>query len=406
MASRPTPAPAPPAKSALRSEPFAPWPHFTPDEIDAVTRVLQSGRVNYWTGEEGRNFEQEFAAFTGCKHGVALANGTVALELALHVLGIRSGDEVVVPSRTFIASASCAVMRGAIPVCADVDRESQVLTAETIRAVLTPRTRAVIAVHLAGWPCDMDPILTLARERGLKVIEDCAQAHGASYEGRPVGGLGDVAAFSFCQDKIMTTGGEGGMLTTSDPELWERAWSFKDHGKNARADYGAGNGAGSRWVHDSFGTNWRMTEMQSALGRVLLRKLPRMVLRRQHLAAILTESFANIPALRVTRPPAEIGHSYYKYYVFVRPECLRDGWTRDRILEAIKAEGIPCNAGGNGEIYRENAFAPALRPAKRHPIAHELSETSLMFLVHPTLSEHDMHDIAKAVDKVFARAVL
>lgn len=388
----------------LRTKPLAPWPSFTADEVQAVTRILESGKVNYWTGDEGRQFEAEFAAFTGCKHAVALANGTVALELALYGLGIGPGDEVITTSRTFIASASCVVMRGSIPVMADVDRDSQNITAETIRAALTPRTRAIIAVHLAGWPCDMDPILELAREHGLKVIEDCAQAHGATYKGRPVGSMGDANAFSFCQDKIMTTGGEGGMLTTNDVELWKRAWAFKDHGKSYDAVYNRRHPPGFRWLHESFGTNWRLTEMQSALGRVLLHKLPDMVSKRRRLAAVLTERFAAIPALRVTVPPEDIGHSYYKYCVFLRPERLRDNWYRQQVIDAINAEGIPCYSGSCSEIYLEKAFPENLKPAQPLDVARELGETALMFLVHPTLLEQDMHDTADAVAKVLAAA--
>ena len=285
-----------------REFPFAPWPSFEPDEIEAVASVLKSAKINYWTGEEGRLFEKEFAAFAGCKHGIAVANGTVALELALHALGIGPGDEVIVPSRTFIASASCVVMRGAIPVIADVDATSQDLTADTIRPLLTSRTKAIIAVHLAGWPCDMDSILELARDHGIKVIEDCAQAHAATYKGRPIGSLGDAAAFSFCQDKIMTTGGEGGMLTTNDDSVWKRAWSFRDHGTSYEAVYHDEDSPGFRWVHESFGTNWRLTEMQSAIGRVLLRKLPHWAAIRRRNASILTRGFSSCPALRVTSP--------------------------------------------------------------------------------------------------------
>ena len=258
----------------VRTAPFPPWPVLEEEEIEAATAVLRSGRLNYWTGNEGRAFEREFAEFTGRKYAIALANGTVALELALHCLGIGSGDEVVVPSRTFIASASCAVMRGATPVVADVDRNSSNLTAETIDSVLTSRTKAIVAVHLAGWPCEMGPILELARARGIAVIEDCAQAHGARYRGRPVGSFGDLAAFSFCQDKNMTTGGEGGMLLTNDLRMWELGWSFKDHGKSYEAVYERNHPPGYRFLHESFGTNWRLTEVQSAIGRVLLRKLP------------------------------------------------------------------------------------------------------------------------------------
>jgi dTDP-4-amino-4,6-dideoxygalactose transaminase len=383
---------------------FPAWPYFDSDEIEAVGAVLRSGRVNYWVGEEGRLFEKEFAAFAACRHAVAVANGTVALELALHALGIGPGDEVIVPCRTFIASASCAVMRGAIPVVADVDASSQNLTAETIRPLLTARTKAIIAVHLAGWPCDMDPILALARERGIKVIEDCAQAHGAMYKGRPVGSLGDAAAFSFCQDKIMTTGGEGGMLTTSDDAIWHRAWSFKDHGKNHDAAHRREDASDFRWLHDSFGTNWRLTEMQSAIGRVVLRKLPKWVERRRQNATTLAGSFSRISALRVTVPPPEFGHSYYKFYTFVRPERLRSGWDRNRILQAIAAEGVPCSSGGCGEIYLEKAFPPAWRPSARLAIARELAETSLMFLVHPTLCDEHIRATCAAVEKVMSVA--
>lgn len=388
----------------VRTTPFAPWPHFAQDEIEAACKTLASGKVNYWTGEEGRRFEEEFAAQAGCKYGVAVANGTVALELALHALGIGPGDEVIVPSRTFIASASCVVMRGAKPVVADVDPNSQNITAETIRPLLTTRTKAIIAVHLAGWPCDMDRIVELASRRGLKVIEDCAQCHGATYKGRPVGSLGDVGTFSFCQDKIMTTGGEGGMVTTNEKAVWEKAWSYKDHGKSYEAVHNREHPSGFRWIHESFGTNWRLTEFQSALGRTLLRKLSRMVEIRRRNAAILTQGFTQHEALRVPQPPSHIGHSYYKYYAFVCPEKLRNGWTRDKILSAIVAEGIPCFTGSCSEIYLENAFTLELRPAERLTVAKELGETSLMFLVHPTLSEIDMHDTCRAVAKVLDAA--
>jgi len=387
-----------------RTFPLAPWPSFELDEIEAAASVLRSGRINYRTGEEGRLFEKEFAIFVGCRHAVAVANGTVALELALHALEIGPGDEVVVPSRTFIASASCVVMRGATPVVADVDATSQNITAETIRPVLTSRTKAIIAVHLAGWPCDMDSILTLAHERGIKVIEDCAQAHGATYKGRPVGSMGDAAAFSFCQDKIMTTGGEGGMLTTNDDSVWKRARSFRDHGTGRETGSKDQPPSGFRWVHDSFGTNWRLTEMQSAIGRAQLRKLPHWAAIRQRNASLLTKILSNCPGLRVTLPPDEIGHSYYKYYVFVSPELLRAGQDRDRIMAAINAEGIPCFSGICSEIYLEKAFPRGLRPRRRLPVARKLGETSLMFLVHPTLSEQDMLDTCQVVEKVMNAA--
>jgi dTDP-4-amino-4,6-dideoxygalactose transaminase len=381
------------------------WPSFAPDEIGAATAVLASGKVNYWTGEEGRNFEREYAQYVGTKYSIALANGTLALELALHALGVGPGEEVIVPSRTFIASASCAVMRGAVPVIADVDPVSGNLTAETIAPLLTPRTMAIIAVHLAGWPCAMDPILELASKRGIKVIEDCAQAHGATYKERPVGSMGDVGAFSFCQDKILSTGGEGGLIATNDRNVWDVAWSFKDHGKSYDSVYYREHLAGFRWLHESFGTNWRLTEMQSAMGRVLLRKLPEHVRLRQRNAAILDDAFSRIAALRVVKPTPDCGHSYYKYYVYVRPEQLREGWDRNRIMAAVSAEGVPCFAGSCCEIYLEKAFVPAMRPPQRLPNAKLLGETSLMFLLHPTLTVEHMQSTAAAVKKVMLAAI-
>ncbi len=388
----------------VRKEPFAPWPLFTEDEIDAVTVVLRSGKVNYWTGEHGRLFEREYASFVGTRYAIAVANGTVALELALYALGVGPGDEVIVTSRSFIASASCVVMRGAVPIFADVDRDSQNISARTIARVLTPRTKAIVAVHLAGWPCDMDSIGTLAQERGLSVVEDCAQAHGAAYKGRQVGSLGHINAFSFCQDKILTTGGEGGLITTNDEELWRRAWSYKDHGKSYSAVYSKQHPPGYRFLHDSFGTNWRLTEMQSALGRVLLRKLPELVALRRRNAAVLHKRFSTIPGLRVTIPPPTISHAYYKYHVFVRLEQLKPSWNRHRIQDAINAEGVPCFACYR-EMYLEKAFPVEWTPRTPLPNVKQLSETGLVFLVQPTLSEQDMFDTCEAVEKVMYAAV-
>jgi dTDP-4-amino-4,6-dideoxygalactose transaminase len=391
----------------IRTRPFPPWPVFDEEQVAAVAAVLRSGKVNYWTGEETQEFEREFAQAAGCQYAVALANGTVALELALHAAGIGPGDEVIVTCRSFMASASCAISRGAIPVFADVDPESQNVTADTIRAVLSSRTRAIIAVHLAGWPCEMDPIMELAADHGLVVIEDCAQAHGATYRGRPVGSLGHVAAFSFCQDKILTTGGEGGMLTTNDPAIWEKAWSYKDHGKSWSAMHARQPGSGFKWVHESFGTNWRMTEMQAAIGRIVLRRLPDWVRTRRRNAAFLTERLCDQPALRVATPPSHLEHSYYKYYAFLRPAWLRADWSRDRFLAALQAEGIPCGSGICPEIYREKAFdgSPSC-PEERLPAAQLLGETSLMLQVHPTLTEQDLADTCTAMEKVLAAATV
>lgn len=390
----------------VRSTPLPPWPHFAADEIEAVHAVLASGKANYWTGSEGTTFEQEFAQYVGTKYAVALANGSVALELALHALDVGPGDEVVVPARSFLATASCVVLRGARPVFADVDATSGNMTAATVRAALTPRTRAVIVVHLAGWPCEMDPILELAREHGLKVIEDCAQSHGATYRKRVTGSIGHIGTFSFCQDKIMTTGGEGGMLVTDDPRVWERAWSYKDHGKSFDAVYNRDHPPGFRWLHESFGTNWRMTEMQAAIGRQQLTKLERWVAARRRNAETLRVQLRGLDGLTAPVPEPHCGHSYYKYYAYVDPSRLAAGWTRERIVEAINAEGIPCISGSCSEMYLEKAFQGTdLVPPHRLPVARSIGEASLMFMVHPTLKERDMIDTVKAIRKVMSTAV-
>jgi dTDP-4-amino-4,6-dideoxygalactose transaminase len=391
----------------VRTAQYPPWPVFDPEDVEAASEVLRSGKVNYWTGREGVEFEREFAEFVGTPHALALANGTVALELALYALGVGAGDEVVVPARTFFATASAVVARGAVPVVADVDRDSQNVTAETIAQALSPRTRAVIVVHLGGNTADMDPILRLARDRGLFVVEDCAQALGARYRGRAVGSLGDAAAFSFCQDKILTTAGEGGMLTTADDALFEAAWSYRDHGKDRTKtlDPSAGTGLDFRWLHDSFGTNWRMTEMQSAVGRTALGRVPAWVETRRWNAAQLDACFSEMDALRIVTPPDDCYWAYYKYYAFVRPDRLAPGWDRDRIGEAIRAEGIPVYSGSCPEIYREQAFrAAGLGLDESLPVAQELGETSLMFLVHPGVEPSDVGDVCDAMQKVMRRA--
>ena len=390
---------------------FATWPHFSDEERAAVDSVLETGRVNYWTGQEGRLFEQEFAVFSRTEYAVAVANGTLALDLALQGLGIgaRNGgqvtDEVVVTPRTFIASASAVVNAGAIPVFADVDAESQNITPATVSPNLTEQTRAIICVHMAGWPCDMDGFRELVENQDIKLIEDCAQAHGAQYKGRPVGGLGDVAAWSFCQDKIISTGGEGGMVTTNDHELWDRMWSFKDHGKSYNAVYNREHAPGFRWLHESIGTNFRLTEMQAAIGRIQLSYMDNWTIARNRNAALLAETMSPFRSVRVPRIASEDRHAYYKFYAFVRPDELADGWNRDRIVSEINAFGVPCMQGSCSEIYLEKAFDGAgCRPDPALPVAKQLGDTSLTFLVHPTLIEDDLKYAANVVETVLKQA--
>lgn len=389
----------------MLNTPFSPWPSFTQEEADAVSRVLLSNKVNYWTGQECREFEKEFAAWCGTEKAIALHNGTVAIDLALVASGVKAGDEVVVTPRTFLASASSIVSIGAVPVFADVDRDSQNITAETISKVLTPKTKAIICVHLAGWPCEMTAINELAKQHNLIVIEDCAQAHGAKYKGVAVGNLADAAAWSFCQDKIMTTGGEGGMLTTNNQTLWSKAWSYKDHGKDWDAVYNRQHPAGFRWLHESFGTNWRMLEVQGAIGRIQLTRMIDWHEARKQNATKILAACAESSALRVPQIPDYIEHAWYRAYAFVKVEALATGWTRDRIMHEINALGVPCYSGSCSEVYLEKAFDnTGWRPAERLPVAKELGETSLMFLVHPTLKPEEIEKTCTAIRAVMSQA--
>ena len=398
---------------------FAPWPSFSEEEGEAIKNVLLSNKVNYWTGDECRQFEKEFAKWSGVDYSIALANGTLALEVALRALDIGSGDEVIVTPRTFIASISCVVNVGATPVFADVDSESGNITAETISKVLTPQTKAIVCVHFGGWPCDMDPIMALASLHNIRVIEDCAQAHGAMYKGRSVGGIGHIGAWSFCQDKIMTTGGEGGMVTTNDETLWRKMWAYKDHGKSYEAIYEKEHPPGFRWVHESFGSNFRMIEIQAAIGRIQLKKMSEWSTRRNEITLSIVKAFEPFKAIRVPNfqcnrdcmkdcsSLSQCRHAHYKCYVYVENANLKEGWSRDRIIQEIEMRGVPCFQGGCSEVYLEKAFeGNGFTPKNRLPIAKTLGDTSLMFLVHPTLTQENINKTKEAIADVLKLASL
>ncbi|MDB9872193.1 DegT/DnrJ/EryC1/StrS aminotransferase family protein [Alphaproteobacteria bacterium] len=393
---------------------FSPWPCYTKEESDAVGSVLLSNKVNYWTGGIINDFEREFAEFVGTKFGIALSNGTVALDLAIKALGLGKDDEVIVTSRTFIASVSSIVNSGAVPVFADVSKKSQNIYSDSILQVLSPNTKAIMCVHLAGWPCDMDPIMELARKHDLFVIEDCAQAHGAKYKGKSVGSIGHIGCWSFCQDKIMTTGGEGGMVTTNSREFWSRMWSYKDHGKSWEAVYERNHSHGFTWLHDSFGTNWRMTEMQAAIGLIQLKRMPdwhhkRNQNMKQIWAAanetnhLYAPTFSCDGCVGSCDAKTNCLHAAYKCYVFVNGS--RD--KRDSIMKAINAEGVPCYQGSCSEVYLEKAFDnTGLRPKKRLPAAKKLGDISLVFLCHPTLTREEIDKTCAIIKNVCSNITL
>lgn len=394
----------------MLNSPFSPWPCFTIEEANSIRDVLLSNKVNYWTGNECRKFEREFAKFVDSKYAVAVSNGTTALDLAFVALEVGEGDEVIVTSRTFIASVSSIVNAGATPVFADVSLESQNITVDSISKVLSEKTRAIVCVHLAGWPCDMDPIMELAAQLNVVVIEDCAQAHGAKYKGRSVGSIGHIGAWSFCQDKIMTTGGEGGMVTTNDRNLWSRMWSFKDHGKSWEAVYDRQHRQGFSWVHGSFGTNWRMTEIQAVIGRIQLKRMNDWSSKRLTNATKIWNTARKLNGLRVPNlscfgctgvcdQSSGCSHAAYKCYVFVKGTEA----DRDAIMTSINEQGVPCFSGSCSEVYLEKAFDnTGFRPANRLPNAKQLAETSLMFLCHPTLTKYEIQKTCDVMTSVVA----
>lgn len=402
-----------PSIADQESSPFdqgaCPWPYYSSEEIKAAQSTLESGRVNQWNGDNVVAFGHEFAAWCGSTHGIALSNGTVALELALRALEIGPGDEVLVTDRSFFASASTVSFVGATPVFCDVDSVSQNVTAQTLKARITDKTRALICVHLGGWPCEMDDIMQLAKDHGIYVIEDCAQAHGAFYRGRHVGSIGDIGTFSFCTDKIMSTGGEGGFLTTNSDELYERLWSLKDHGKDRQLATGEPAGLHKtnafRWLHTSFGTNARMTEFQAAIGRVQLRLLKDWIAARRSNAQHISDALQPYShQIRLPLAPDHIQHAYYKYCCFIPADQFKAGWNRDRVLTELVAAGAPAFFGSCPQMSSEKAFED-LQPNVKTPVSRQMGEESLMFLVHPTISDETARWYARTIATVIATAL-
>jgi len=379
------------------------WPFYAEDEIEAATAVLRSGKVNQWTGPDVGDFERACTERFGGAHGIALANGSLALDLALLTFEIGPGDEVIVTPRSFAASAFCVMLSGATPIFADVDRDSGNMTAGTIERVLTERTRAIIPVHLAGWPAEMPAIMDLARSRDVLVIEDCAQAHGATIDGRSVGSFGDAAAWSFCQDKIVSTGGEGGFLSFKDPERAEWAWSFKDHGKNPAKIRNSGPPGVFRYVHDMPGTNWRLTGPQAAIGVAQLRKLEDWTRLRERNAAIWLRELKQVGGIRLPQPPANLRHALYKLYFYLNDSGPGAAQARNRIVSTALAEGLRVFSGSCSEIYREAAFEGL--PHAQCEVAHELGDTSLMVEVHPTLDPELLEQRARRLARIIGETL-
>lgn len=385
------------------------WPIHSEDEIDAVADVLRSGRTNYWTGEHGQAFEREWVEYTGAQHALTVTNGTTALELALHGIGtmITDGDEssvltynrelrirrrdaeVIVPCRTFMATASAVVTSGMNPVLADINSVTLNVTAETLEARRTPRTVAVIVVHYAGLPCDMPAIMEWANKHSIIVIEDCAHAHGARINGKHVGTFGAVGCFSFCVGKIISTGGEGGMVICNDDAIHARMAARRDHGRFQMV----GNRDMTQFTYEvqEFGTNLRLTEMQSAIGRLQLKKLDGWNAKRNHIATIYRNAI-NGPGIR--HPARADGRVWYLYNMQV--------FDRDRqdLLRRLNERGIPARIGGCPNLLMEPVFGGVGAPC---PEADAVGERTLSLPVYPTMTLSDVEEVCTVVNEELKR---
>jgi dTDP-4-amino-4,6-dideoxygalactose transaminase len=386
---------------------ISPWPYYEADEIEAASQTLQTGKVNYWTGELGRQFEAAYAQHVGKQYGVALANGTVALELALRVLGVKAGDEVIVASRSYVASASCVLLVGATPVFADVDIESGNISAQTIAPLITNKTKAIIPVHVGGLPCDMPAIMAIANQFNIVVVEDCAQAHGAYVADKPVGAWGHAATFSFCQDKIISTGGEGGMLLLNNEVAYKKAWAYKDIGRSFDAVYHQQHSLGFRWLTESAGSNFRMTEFQAAIGLKQLGKLSNWITQRNHNAEKIIRILKNFDFVEVHRPEKTSGNlnAYYRLYAKLKAGVDIGGLSgeslRNAIISRLENAGVPCFVGSCSEIYREKLFADLRDLSKLSlPNAANWAINGFCFLVHPTITAEQLTQIALNIERV------
>lgn len=405
-------------------EPLPKWPWFTEDIIRAAMEPLRTGEVNYWTGELGRKFEKEWANWNGSKYGVLTSSGTSALHTAVAALGIGPGDEVIVPSYTFIATAFCVLQAGAIPVFADVRRNDHCIDPKSIEEKITDRTKAIIPVHLYGNVCEMNEIMRIARKNDLFVIEDAAEAHGAMYKGNKVGTIGNAGCFSFCQNKTFTTGGEGGAVITDDEELYWQCMSFRDHGFDAKKRLSLLELEGTlHYIHVRVGYNYRMTEMQAAIGLAEMKRLDNWNLpRRRRNGEILIKELREVPqVLYLPVHNSEKVNGFYVFPIVVDIDNMKID--KNKLIEALVAEGVPAWRSFWPQSYTERAFLEhngfgrvkfpfrskeytnpeSVRYDKVYcPNAVWLEKRTFIVHCYPTLEEEHMRLIADGIKKVLS----
>ncbi len=388
------------------------YPYYNKSSIEKVKKILESGRVNYWTGDECKNFEKEFSNYHKVKYSLSVSNGSVALEMALKALNLKKTDSVIVTPRSFVASASCVLNLGLKPIFADIDNNGN-LSIEGIKKVYIKNVKAIVLVHLNGLSCDLDPILKFVKQKKLFLIEDCSQAHGAIYKGGKVGSFGHISTWSFCQDKIMSTGGEGGMISTNNTKLWLKLWSLKDHGKNYKSVFYKKHKTGFKWLHDDLGSNYRMTEMQATIGRVQLKSLDQQIKKRNLIANLYLNGLKDYylkydilkkPDFKYQTHPIKKNnqsiHAFYRLNLYINKNKIK----QTKLIQQLNKNKINCGVGSCPEIYREKIFKKLkFYPKKRLINAKLLGETSIAFPIDPykafTKIKSEINSIKRILNK-------
>jgi dTDP-4-amino-4,6-dideoxygalactose transaminase len=381
------------------------WPYVSKQEHKIVSDVLKSNKLNYWTGLQCKSFEKEFSSFFGKKYGVSVCNASVALDISLRSLNLPQGSEIIVTPRSYVSSASCVLNNNLKPIFADIDINSQNLSPKSIEKKINKKTKAIILVHLSGYPCEMDKIVKIAKKNKILIIEDCSQSHGAKYRNKFTGSFGDIAIWSFCNDKIMNTLGEGGMICVNNEKIYKKIWSLKDCGKNLdKIMNKASNKFDFKWVHDSQGTNLRMTEVQAAVGRYQLRQLNNSIKIRQRNASIIYRALKNSKIAIIPKIPTYISHSFYRCYVLLDKKKINNKWSKTKMIKYLNSSGIECNSGSCPEIYREGVFKKFNGRIKARNNARSINQSTISFKVHPTISLKNMKIKSKKINEIFSKA--
>lgn len=380
------------------------WPIVSKQEKILINRVLNSNKLNYWTGHNCKLFEKEYSNFFNKKYGISVCNASVGLDISLKALNLQKDSEVIVSPRSYVSSASCVINNNLKPVFADIDINSQNMCPKSIKQLINKKTKVIILVHLAGYPCEMNEITSIAKKNNIFLIEDCSQSHGSSYYGRYTGSFGDIAVWSFCNDKIINTLGEGGMICVNDDKIYKKIWSLKDCGKNFNKIINKpSNTYNFRWIHDFNGTNLRMTELQAAIGRHQLKKLTGFVKLRKRNANTIYDALKKSNLAIIPKIPDYISHSFYRCYILLNFKKIKKNWSKEKIIKHLNLEGVECNSGSCPEIYKEKVFKNlGYKFDKKN--AKSINQSAISFLVHPTISFKSIKMKAKIIKKIFLEA--